>query len=439
MSVFVQLRSTPSVQSSVRPNVLVILTDDQRARGTLRVMPKTRKFLKQRGQTFSNAFATTPMCCPSRASIFTGQYAHNHGIHLSVSKNPGFDQRSTLQHQLQKASYKTAIFGKYLNGWNLSQDPPFFDSWAIFGNTSKAGYYGGRWNVDGEKRKVKKYSTTFIQERGVEFIRKHSSPKEPWALFLSTAAPHSPFTPEPQFKEADVSRRRSVDTPSDRRARTKPRFIRNTRRSAGEAADERAGQLRTLMSVDVLVGEIDRTLRETGQSRETLVIFMSDNGFMWGEHGLTRKMLPYDGSVRIPLLVRWPGEVEEGGRDDRLAANIDVAPTIYEATGVAPPRRSRLDGRSLLGDWDRDRLLLEYWRAHGKPSWSALRSQRTLYVEYYRRNGIEVKGRELYDRATDLRERINLLNDLKRVPDKRVERLSRLLSNARKCAGGSCP
>lgn len=190
MSVLVQVRSTPPIRSSVRPNVLVIVTDDQRARGTLRVMPKTRRLLKQGGRTFSNAFATTPMCCPSRASIFTGRYAHNHGIHVSVPKDPGFDHRSTLQHQLQRASYQTAIFGKYLNGWNLAQDPPFFDSWAIFGNTHRAGYYGGTWNVDGSKQPVDDYSTTFIQERGIEFIREHSSPNQPWALFLRPLPTH---------------------------------------------------------------------------------------------------------------------------------------------------------------------------------------------------------------------------------------------------------
>lgn len=236
-----------------------------------------------------------------------------------------------------------------------------------------------------------------------------------------------------------MSRRRPVEGLTDRRARTKPGFIKDRRSSARTAAQRRAGQLRTLMSVDDLVGEIDRTLRETRQTRETLVIFLSDNGFIWGEHGLSRKMLPYDGSVRIPLLIRWPGQVEEGERDDRLAANIDVAPTIYEATGVAPPRHSKLDGRSLLAKWNRERLLLEYWRAQGIPSWSALRSRKTLYIEYYKRNGIEIRDRELYDRGNDLFESNNLLNDPENVAAKRVQRLTRLLLNAQRCVGASCP
>ena len=109
---------------------------------------------------------------------------------------------------------------------------PFFDSWAIFGNTHRAGYYGGTWNVDGSKQPVDDYSTTFIQERGIEFIREHSSPNQPWALFLSTAAPHAPFTPEPRFKETDVSRRRPVEGLTDRRSRTKPGFIKDRRSSA---------------------------------------------------------------------------------------------------------------------------------------------------------------------------------------------------------------
>jgi len=423
-----------------RPNVVVIVTDDQRARGTLRFMPHTQRLFGRRGLSFPNSFATTPMCCPSRATIFTGRYAHNHRVLKGMATDPDFDQRATIQYQLQNASYKTAMFGKYLNGWNLSEDPPHFDSWAVFSQSGDGGYYDGMWNVDGEKRRVGEYSTTFIRNRGVDFIRSHASPDQPWLLFLSTAAPHIPFTPEPRYRGADVGRPESFDPRSiDRTARTKPPFIRKFRDSQRHAESARKRQLRTLLSVDDMVETLYAVLRETDQDRDTLMIFMSDNGYMWGEHGLTRKMFPYDGSVRVPLMIRWPGVTEGGSTDDRLAATIDVAPTIYDATGVPPPEHADVDGRSLLRPWTRDRLLLEYWRTHGRPSWSALRTRGRLYVEYRREKSNKIWARELYDLRSDPRELKNLLHDPGPAAKRHAARLKKRLARDRTCSGVSCP
>ena len=432
----ISLDPSESTESAERPNVVVVVTDDQRAYGTLDVMPATRRLFLDGGTHFPNAFATTPYCCPSRATIFTGRYTHNHGVLVNVEENPVLDQRTTVQWRLKRTGYRTAMFGKYLNGWDLGDDPPAFDTWAIFGKTNEAGYYGGEWNIDGTRMRVEDYSTSYIAERAVDFIHDGASAEQPWLMFLSTAAPHPPFTPEPRFEGAPLPPRDWGSLKAD--AATKPDFVRDRRSSLREARRERRGQLETLMSVDELVADVARALANTGQEQDTLFVFLSDNGYMWGEHGLIRKMLPYDPSVRVPLMLRLPERDTEGREDTRLAATIDVAPTIYDATGVSPPEEVELDGRSLLRPWARDRLLIEFWRAHGRPTWASLRTPEMMYVEYYTRDD-RLKARELYDLKVDPGEEINLLADEAtrgRVP---LNRLARQLARDRVCAGRACP
>src|SRR5918997_6132814 len=153
--------STASAQARVqsRPNILIIITDDQR-RSTIRHMPKTRRWFARGGRHFLRAYATTPLCCPSRASIFTGRYAHNHGVENNALAQT-LDQRTTIQRYLQRAGYHTALIGRYLNRWPLEEDPPYFDEWAYF-SSSLGHYYGGRWNVNGRVGTVPGYSTDYI-------------------------------------------------------------------------------------------------------------------------------------------------------------------------------------------------------------------------------------------------------------------------------------
>jgi arylsulfatase A-like enzyme len=419
------------------PNVLVIMTDDQRAAGTMGVMDASRRVLADRGTTFTQAFATTPFCCPSRASVFTGRYAHNHGVLVNVAGNQDLlDQSTTVQYHLQQAGYRTGIFGKYLNGWNLRSGPPHFDEWAIF-DASETGYYDGLWNVDGRPQRVRTYSTTYIRTRAEKFIEAAQDDARPWLLFVHTSAPHRPFVPAPRYADAIVPVLRTNPAIREKDRADKPPWLRSRNLPLKFARGTYRQQLRTLMSVDDLVSRISDVLAETGEEDNTLVFFLSDNGYLWGEHKVRTKMLPYTQSIRIPLILRWPGRVAEGTQDDRLAATIDIAPTIFDATGVEPEQQA-LDGRSLLDDWDRKRLLVEFWAAFGRDTWAGIRSRSALYVEYYKADGETVTFRELYDLEADPWELDNLLAGRKSLPV-RVDDLHDLLVRDRTCAGENCP
>jgi arylsulfatase A-like enzyme len=202
----------------------------------------------------------------------------------------------------------------------------------------------------------------------------------------------------------------------------------------------KSGQLRTLMSVDDLVGRVARTLGSLGERRQTVAFFLSDNGFLWGEHGLTRKGQPYTPSISIPLLMRWPGHVAAGSRDSRLAATVDLAPTILEAAGVAP--LSPMDGRSLLQPSTREHLFTEYWQtrqARSLPGWSSIRTPQMQYVEYYNDDRSDVIFREYYWLDRDPWQLTNVLRDGNRANNPRTGPLHTLLEAYRACAGPSCP
>src|SRR3990170_1776306 len=181
-----------------RPNVLLIVTDDQRP-DTLDVMPATRKWFAEEGTTFPNAFATTPLCCPSRASIFTGMYAHNHGV-LKNRDSHDLRSRTTLQYYFrQETDYATGLVGKYLNSWSVEEDTPHFDRWASYSGR----YYGKPFNVNGKITETNAYSTYFMADKAVRFLERFDRIEErPWFLYVATVAPHPPFTISPQYRGA---------------------------------------------------------------------------------------------------------------------------------------------------------------------------------------------------------------------------------------------
>lgn len=381
------------------------MTDDQRAEGTLGVMGDTTDYFSD-GVSFPNAIATTPLCCPSRSSIFTGRYAHNHHVRVNTAGAVrNLDQKTTLQYYLHQAGYRTGIFGKYFNGWDIDNAPPYFDEYAI----TKRGYmsalfgigHGGRHRV----KDVSEYSTDFIRDKAVGFLESaESEDARPWMLFVNPFAPHNPsipaarhvdssvpeFEPNPAMLESDLS-----DKPPIYDSYTEPYNARNERR----IWRRRSMQLRSLMAVDDLVVAVTDKLEASGEDN-TLVIFMSDNGYQWGEHGLMRKGLPYLPSLRIPLMLRWDGRVLSGV-DNRLAANIDIAPTILDAAQVQP--RHTVDGKSLLDSWERDEILTEVFPYEGRPdqSWASLISHDYQYTEYYGANKTVPVFREYYDLESD--------------------------------------
>jgi len=429
--------STGHAERVTRPNIIVFVTDDQRATGTLGVMPETRRLFVEGGTTYPNAYSTTPYCCPSRASIFTGRYTHNHRMYRRADETPDFDQSATLQRYLQESGYRTAMFGKYLNGWDLSADPPYFDDWAIFSKSTLGGYVGGEWNVDGKTTTVERYTTTYLRRLAVRFARSAAKEDRPWALFISTGAPHRPFVAEPKYEDAAVPRwdpQRSGFMERD--VSDKPRFLKGFKVTESQVRATRAAQLRTLMSVDDMVEDLYGTLQELGEERDTLSFFLSDNGFAWGEQHILGKMVPYTLSVRVPMMVRWPVGLESGKVDDRLAATIDVAPTVLDAAGIEAD--DYIDGRSLLDrSRQRDRILTEFWHFHGRPTWESLRTEDYQYARYYDPDG-NLTFEEYYDLGDDPGETTNLVVDGV-VEEVDLSRIRGLLATDMECRGSQCP
>lgn len=425
------------------PNILLIVTDDQRADGTMEVMPKTRYWFEQGGTRFSNGFATTTLCCPGRGSIFTGRYAHNHGIRTNGGWDvvQRLDQSSTLQRYLQQAGYRTGLFGKYFYSWNLSVPPPYVDDWALF----RGGYQNAFFSVNGTGQRVP-YSTDFISERAVHFLQDtEAQDQEPWFMYVGTQAPHLVPQPEAAYAQAPVPPWAGDPAVFEVDRTDKPPWVGAYNPSYGDTFPGVLGirqqQLRTLMSVDDLVGTTFDTLTALGEDQNTLAFFLSDNGYMWGDHGLgAEKRFPYTPSVQIPFFMRWPGHVAPGATDARLVANVDVVPTVLGAAGLSSDPAFPLDGRSLLAPQARDRLLLEYWRSPdgGPPGWASVRTTTYQYIEWYSDESGALAFQEYYDLIADPWQLQNLLADADPANDPDVAALSALLATDRVCAGRAC-
>jgi arylsulfatase A-like enzyme len=427
----------PQTAAPGAPNVLVIVTDDARAE-TLQAMPRTRRWLADGGVSFPQGFATTPSCCPSRASILSGRYVHNHGV-LRQQLGHRLDQRTSLARYLKEGGYRTAMAGKFLNRWPLRQPPPFFDRWAV----ANGGYYDQLWQVDGSLRRVPAYSTSFIGDRALAYLAEFERDDErPWFAYLAPFAPHDPRVPEPRHARATFP---ALDGVGGGRPPVagKPAYLRE-RAPADPAAVAalRTGQLRTLLSVDDLVDRVMGRLRDTGELDRTLVFFLSDNGYAWGEQRHLGKFVPYTASIRVPFLVRWPGRLPAGTVDRRLVATIDIKPTVLAAAGLRPDPGDPVDGRSLLDPRPRERLLAEYWRdqanAPGIRDWAALRGPGWQYIENYDQPGGAGTFREFYDLARDPAMDHNLLADADPGNDPPAA-LAAELAAARTCQGASCP
>ncbi|MGH2682804.1 MAG: sulfatase family protein [Actinomycetota bacterium] len=418
------------------PNVLVIMTDDQRADGTLDVMPATQRWFGEGGTRFPNTYATTPLCCPSRATLFSGRYAHNHGV-TDNAQAGNLNHAETLQAYLQAVGYRTGIFGKFLNLWNVKVSPPLFNDWATF----KGGYFGKPFNINGTLRRTEGYSTRFIARRAVRFLRKSEQrDSRPWLMFVTPFAPHVPARAEPAYTDAPVAEWEGNPSVREVDRSDKPSIVQEAEASPDSVQRRRARQLRTLMSVDDLVSTLAAELRRLGEEDGTLAFFLSDNGLMWGDHGTTGKSLPYSASIEIPLLVRWPGTFPAGAVDDRLATTVDIAPTILHAAGL-PTVPGQVDGRSLLEPWDRDRVLTESWVI----PWASLRTRSYQYTEWYNVDG-NLTFREYYDLEADPWQLTNLLGDGVPANDPPADLLASLsadLARDRLCAGvegpAACP
>lgn len=422
--------ATLHAQTTDRPNIMLIVTDDQR--DLMAAMPHTMQSFATEGRRYTNAYATTPLCCPSRASIFTGRYAHNHGVQHN-GLYPELAYGDMLQAKLQEQGYRTGIFGKYLNAWPRTEAPPNFDAYAISAN----GYRDREWNVNGEIGVVPGYNTDIIGDKAIDFIQDGRGSDQPWMMVVTPYAPHEPFEPEPLYAQTDAPPYKPSPAMTEADRSDKPYWVRKQSRAyAGDGEIIREKQSRTLRSVDDMVYRIMSALRRTGQEN-TIAVFMSDNGFLWGEHGVVSKTFPYSKSVKVPMFIRWPGMIEGGTSDRRLTANIDLTPTFLSVVGVPADDR---DGRNLFDPaWSRSRIHLEYWcNVAACNRWASTRTKTYQYIEHYRADGT-VKFREYYDLVNDRWQLQNYLHDGLRRNNPDVAPLTAQLNADRTCVNAACP
>jgi arylsulfatase A-like enzyme len=416
----------------------MIITDDQRF-DSMAVMPKTRSWFGDGGRRYTRAYVTTPLCCPARSSILSGKYAHNHLVTDNTSEaRLRLNVDEIIQKALHDAGYRTAMAGKFLNSWVTTDPPPWFDTFAL---EQKYDYRDPIMNVDGNVGSVPGFATTIVREQAVSMLESfEANDAQPWFLYVAPISPHRPYGTTTHYFNAPVPGWRGNPAVGETDRSDKPAIVRSQSSTVVEDRALRKQQLRSQMPVDDLVERLAATLETLGE-QDTIAIFTSDNGYMWGEHGvLEAKRLPYQPSVRVPLYVRWPGHVVPGTTDGRLVANVDLVPTILHATGL-PADTLPTDGLSLLGLAKRDHLLLEYWRdaaAPGYGNWSALLTRRWEYVEWYKSDLATVEFKEYYDLAADPWQLENVLADriVGNEPD--VKQLSSWLSDDRTCAGADC-
>ena len=419
--------TTPALaQEEEPPSILLIITDDQRW-DTLWAMPEVQRSLVERGVTFSEAFTTSSLCCPSRASILTGQYPHTTGVYRQGLPHGGFksfDDATTIATALRAGGYRTGLFGKYLDSYQsdalAGYVPPGWYRWIAFVHSQ---YFGYTLTIDGTIERfgaaVEDYSTDLLAARAEEFIRSTDGPV--FAVY-APPAPHAPATPSPEdgglFADLPPWRPPSFDEPD---VSDKPAHMRAMTRFGPDRTEHldtlRIDQYRTLQALDRAVGRLLGALEDTGRLEDALVIFTSDNGLLWGEHRWVKKEVPYEEAIRVPLVIRADRIIGSapGRTDPHLFANIVLAPTIAAAAGVPFPGADGTSLLPLLGgrpDGWRHALLIEHMRGTNPiPTYCALRTSRYLYAVY------ETGERELYDLAEDP---YQLRNMSTAAPDLRV-------------------
>jgi N-acetylglucosamine-6-sulfatase len=403
------------------PNIVLILTDDQRA-DTLRYMPNVNRLLVHQGITFNHGYVVNPVCCPSRASILTGNYSHTTKVYTNHPGRPfggfpAFDDDSTIGTWLHDGGYRTGLFGKYLNGYGNGYVPPGWDHW--FATYGGGAYFDYTAVSDGDEEHYGSdpadYGTAVLQREAVTFIR-DTDTTQPLFMMWATHGPHKPATPQGRDKKAFSSlppwRPRSYDEAdvSDKPAhiRAQPMIDRATSRSIDRF---RIHQLRALQSVDRAVAKVVDALRDTDRLENTLIVFTSDNGMMWGEHRLDGKGEIYEESISVPFVVRYDALIDRARTDDdHLVLNIDLAPTFAALASVDAPVT---EGRSLLGllgsasistRW-RDAFLIEHLGHEGgrnAPTFCAVHTERYVLARY------STGEEELYDLVRDPRQMTNV-------------------------------
>ena len=434
--------------ATTKPNIVFILADDLR-KDDLKYMPKTRSVLNDKGMSFRNAYVSNPLCCPSRATTMRGQYAHNTGVWNMGGSRGGWEtyrnndlEQDNVATRLDAAGYRTALIGKYLNGYSsTTSKPPGWDTW--FAHTGGTQYYNYKINDDGSVRRfgssTADYETDVMADRAKTFIGTAATAGKPFFAYVAPKAPHSPYTPAPRDKDTfDEVKAPRPPSFNEQDVSDKPPWIRQLPRlsDAKKAKIDSRAEKRaeTLQALDDLVAGIGGKLKNKGVLSNTYIFFTSDNGFQMGEHRIPgQKGRPYEEDVRMPLLVRGPG-VAAGHQAQKLALNTDFLPTFTDLAGAQTP--GYVDGRSLLpvlkGNataW-RSAVLLEADRTAGgsTPPYSGIRTTSgRKYVKY-------ADGqKELYYLGRDPHELRNSYN-----PNSPPATLVTRLQALKTCAAASC-
>jgi N-acetylglucosamine-6-sulfatase len=447
-----------------RPNIVFVLTDDL-AWNLVRYMPHVLQ-MQRRGETFSNYFVTDSLCCPSRASILTGRFPHDTRVFDNSPPEGGYsvfhqrgEEAQTFAVALQRAGYRTALMGKYLNGYRprapegqgMAYVPPGWSEWDVAGN----GYpeYGYSMNSNGRVRaygyKRADYLTDVLARKGLSFIDRSAARRQPFLLELATFAPHEPFTAAPRdagsFPGLQAPRTPAFDVVGGNEPAWLSAFAPLAPTQVASIDRKFQKRAQAVQAVDRMIGQLESRLVADGVARNTYIVFSSDNGLHMGEHRLLPgKLTAFDTDIKVPLIVTGPG-VPSGRAVRQMTENIDLCPSFEELAGAPVP--ASVDGRSLVSlmhgrpanGWRREILIEHHGRVLDRgdpdlptagsgnpPSYEAIRTPHSLYVEY------ATGEREYYDLHSDPFE---LSNVAARLSPARTRRLQRTLAAIERCHG----
>jgi len=422
-------------QGSAQPKILYLMVDDQpRHTASARTMPKLDTYLRAEGIDFVHGYVSSPVCGPARVALFKGQYPHNTGVITNSTtdqefKTRGLD-RDTVATRLKAAGYKCGHFGKYLNGYGLSDAgyvPPGWDQWFTSAKTREDDYEDPDSIIMSAATSgvatatVQTYSrsrwdeTDLLADHVETFIR--DNPDRKWLAYVAPTAPHDPYYIAPRYEHyADGTSYSSPGTEENtlKELSDKPQSVQDeapwTAEEQAKADSNFEGQLEELQPVDDLIERLVLALQETNQLSHTFIFYCSDNGYLMGEHGLLEKGVPYEAATSVPFLVRGPG-VPQGLTSHALVSQLDITATMLEVAGA---NTSGIDGRSLMpllggtvpNSW-RKRLLVE--QLGGTPHWEMLREGDYSYIERAPLENVPLLPRELEDALGNILEEIGLL------------------------------
>jgi N-acetylglucosamine-6-sulfatase len=426
---FESVAAQPTSSAGKKPrNVIFILSDDHRydfmgflGKPKFLETPNMDRLARE-GAYIKYATVTTSLCSPSRASILTGQYAHRHGV---VDNNTRVPQGTRFFPQdLQKAGWQTAFMGKWHMGHASDEPRPGFDRWISF--RGQGVYYNPTFNIDGEQVKREGYVSDLLTDYALDWLENGRDRDKPFMLYLSHKAVHAMF--EPAKRHLGKYQNVKIEYPenmadTEENYKGKPRWVREQRNSWHGVDYMYHGQMdfdtfyrrycETLLSVDDSIGRIIKYLEDKHLAEDTLVMYMGDNGFVLGEHGLIDKRHMYEESMRVPFLAWCPGMIRPGSVIEELIQNIDIGPTILDISGLSTP--ARMDGKSFLPilqgkkiPW-RDAAFYEYYWERNfpqTPTTHGVRTDRYKYIHYHGIWDID----ELYDLKEDPHEMHNLID-----------------------------